>query len=67
MKAKKTFTVEVAQKAYKLFDCFVVGKVQMQWDRIVNKMHTQKPWIGMNGKSNKGICVKPLDLIHGLH
>jgi hypothetical protein len=30
----------------------------MQWDRIVNEMHTKNPWIGVNGKSNKGICVK---------
>jgi hypothetical protein len=30
----------------------------MQWDRIVNEMHTKNPWIGMNGKSNKVICVK---------
>ncbi len=21
-------------------------------------MHTKNPWIGINGKSNKGICVK---------
>jgi hypothetical protein len=27
-------------------------------DRIVNEMHTKNPWIGMNGESNKGICVK---------
>jgi hypothetical protein len=30
----------------------------MQWGRILNEMHTKKPWIGVNGKSNKGICVK---------
>ena len=30
----------------------------MQWDRIVNKKHTMNPWIGVNGKSNKGICIK---------
>jgi hypothetical protein len=30
----------------------------MQWDRIMNEMHTKNPWIGVNGKSNKGICVK---------
>jgi hypothetical protein len=30
----------------------------MQWDRIVNKMHTKNPLIGVNGKSNKGIHVK---------
>ncbi len=58
LKAKKTFAVELAQKAYKLFHCFVIGEVQTQWDRIVNEMHTKNSWIGMNGKSNKGICVK---------
>jgi hypothetical protein len=58
LKAKKSFAVEQAQKAYELFHCFVVGKVQMQWDRIVNKMHTKNPWVGINGKSKKEICVK---------
>jgi hypothetical protein len=58
LKAKKTITVELVQKAYELIRCFVVGKAQMQWDRIVNKMHTKNPWIGMNGKSNKDIHVK---------
>ncbi len=58
LKAKKTFAVEVAQKAYKLFRCFVVHEGRTQWDRIVNKMHTKNPWIGVNGKSNKGIRVK---------
>ncbi len=58
LKAKKSFAVDQAQKAYKLFHCFVVGKAQMQWDRIVNEMHTKNPWIGVNGESNKGIRVK---------
>ncbi len=57
-KAKKSFAVNQAQKEYKLFRCFVVGKVRTQWDRIVNKMHTKNPWIGINGKPNKGIQVK---------
>ncbi len=30
----------------------------MQWGRIVNEMHMKNPWIGVNGKPNKGICVK---------
>jgi hypothetical protein len=55
LKAKKSFMVDQAQKAYKLFCCFVVGKAQTQRDRIVNKMHTKNPWIGANGESNKGI------------
>jgi hypothetical protein len=58
LKVKKSFAVKQAQKAYKLFCCFVVGKAQTQWDRIVNKMHTKNPWIDVNGKSNKGIRVK---------
>ncbi len=55
LKAKKSFAVDWVQKVYKLFHCFVVGKAQTQWDRIVNKMHTKNPWIGINGKSNKEI------------
>jgi hypothetical protein len=43
LKAKKTFAVEQAQKAYKLFCCFVGSKAQTQWDRIVNEMHTKNP------------------------
>jgi hypothetical protein len=58
LKAKKSFAVDQAQKAYELFHCFVVGKARTQWDRIVNKMHTKNPWIGVNGKSNMRICVK---------
>jgi hypothetical protein len=58
LKAKKSFAVEQAQKAYELFHCFVIGKAQMQWDRIINEMHTKNPRIGVNGKSNKGIHVK---------
>jgi hypothetical protein len=42
LKAKKSFAVDQAQKAYELFRCFVVGKARMQWDRIVNEMHTQR-------------------------
>ncbi len=58
LKAKKSFVVNQAQKPYKLFRCFVVGKAQTQWDRTVNEMHTKNPWIGVNSKSNKGIRVK---------
>jgi hypothetical protein len=58
LKAKKSLGVNQAQKAYKLFHCFIVGKARMQWDEIVNEMHTKNPWIGVNGKSTKGIHVK---------
>jgi hypothetical protein len=59
LKAKKSFAVEQAQKAYKLSRCFIVGKARTQWDRIVDEMHTKNPWIGINGESNKGIHVIP--------
>ncbi len=58
LKAKKSFAVDQAQKAYVLFRCFVIGDARMEWDRIVNEMHTKNPWIGVNGKSNKGVRVK---------
>jgi hypothetical protein len=58
IKAKKVIAVKLAQKAYELFRCFIVGKAQMQWDRIMNEMHTKNPWIGVNDKSNKGIRMK---------
>jgi hypothetical protein len=58
LKAKKDFAVAEVQKAYELFHCFVVGEAQMQWDRIVNEMHTKNPWIGVNDKTNKGLCVR---------
>jgi hypothetical protein len=57
LKAKRDIAVKKAQRAYELFRCFVVGKVQTNWDRIVNEMHTKNPWVGMNGKSNKGLHV----------
>ncbi len=58
LKAKIVIAVELAQKAYKLFRCFVIDEARTQWNRIMNEMHTKNPWIGMNGKSNKGIRVK---------
>jgi hypothetical protein len=57
LKAKKSFMVDQAQKAYELFRCFVAGKARTQWDRIINNMHTKNPWIGVNSKFNKGIRV----------
>jgi hypothetical protein len=53
----KLVVVEIL-KAYKLFHCFVVGKAQMQWDKIVQEMHCKDPQIGVNGKSHKGLCVQ---------
>jgi hypothetical protein len=66
LKAKKSFPVNQAQKAYKLFRCFLVDKVRMLWDRILNEMHTKNPWIGINCKSKTGIHVKSW-IRHGLH
>jgi hypothetical protein len=58
LKAKKDIAVKKAQKAYKLFHCFIIGKAQTNWDRIVNEMHTKNPWVGINGKSKKGLCMR---------
>jgi hypothetical protein len=58
LQVKKDVTVEKAQKAHELFRCFVVGKARTNWDRIVNEMHTKNPWVGVNGHSNKGLCMR---------
>ncbi len=30
----------------------------MQWDKIMHEMHSKDPWIGVNGKSHQGLCVR---------
>ncbi len=57
LKDKKGFTVAKTQEAYKMFCYFIVGNPWTQWDMIDHKMHTKDPWIGVNGSSDKGICV----------
>ncbi len=64
-KAKKDLAIAEAQKAYELFRCFVIGKAQMQWDWIVNKMHNKNPWIGVNGP--QGPSRTFLAFLRGLH
>jgi hypothetical protein len=58
LKAKKNVTVAEAQKALKVFRCFIVGNLRTQWDKIVHKLHTKDPWIGENGNSNKGPRIR---------
>jgi hypothetical protein len=58
LKAKKSYTIAGTQKAYKMFRCFAVGNPRTQWGKIDHKMHTKDSWIGVNGSSNKGICVR---------
>jgi hypothetical protein len=58
LKATRKLMVAATLKAYKLFPCFVIGEAQMQWDKIVHKMHSKDPWIGVNGQSHKGLCVQ---------
>ncbi len=54
LEAKKKIGNTETQKTNKMLCCFVVGNPRTQWDKIVHKMHTKDPWIGMNGSSNKG-------------
>ena len=35
-----------------------MDKPQVQWDRIVFKVHSKNPWTGLNGKKHKGFCMK---------
>jgi hypothetical protein len=57
LKTKCNIAVVEALKVYKLFHCFIVGKVQLQLDKIVHEMHSKDPWVSVNVKSHKGLCV----------
>ncbi len=57
LKAACELAVAETMKVYKLFHCFVVGKAQIQWDKIVQGMHSKDPWIGVNSQSHKGLCL----------
>jgi hypothetical protein len=58
LKTKHNLAVAETLKAYELFHCFVVGKARTQWDKILHKMYSKDPWIGVNGKSHKGLCMR---------
>jgi hypothetical protein len=58
LKAKKVTAIAKTQKAYEMFHLFVVGNQQTHWDRIVQEMHSKDPWIGVDGSSHKGICIR---------
>ena len=51
LKAKKKIAIAETQKAYEVFCCFAVGNPWTQWDKIVHKMLTKNPWVGVNGSS----------------
>jgi hypothetical protein len=58
LKAKKGTAIAVTGQAYEMFRLFVIGDQQTQWDKIVQEIHTKDPWIGVDGVSHKGICVR---------
>jgi hypothetical protein len=58
LKAALELTIAETLKAYELFHCFLIGNMQMQWDRIVHEMHSKDAWTGVNGQSHKGLCVQ---------
>ncbi len=57
LKTSRMLAVTEALKVYKPFCCFIVSKAQMQRDKIVQKMHSKDLWVGVNGKSHKGLCM----------
>ncbi len=58
LKAKKGTAIAVTSQAYEMFHLFVVGDQRTHWDKIVQGMHTKDLWIGVDGVSRKGICVR---------
>ncbi len=58
LKAASKLAVVETLKAYELLCCFVVGKAQTQWDKIMQEMHCKDPWIGVNFQSHNGLCMQ---------
>ena len=56
-KAKKQALTEIV-KAYELFCNYFVGKAWSQLDKITQEMHNKDPWLGVNGNTYKGPCMK---------
>jgi hypothetical protein len=63
LKAKKSVAIAKTQKVYKMFHCFVVGNPQTQWDKIVHKMHTRDPWIGVKEVQTRAHTFVPGHLL----
>ncbi len=49
---------KVVASTYKLLCNLLAGKTQTQWDRIVQEMHDDDSWAGVNRERNQGKCVK---------
>ena len=45
-------------KAYELFHVYFVGKACTQWDKVVQEMPLEDPWVTVNGSLNKGTRKK---------
>ncbi len=66
LKAKKSFAVDQAQKAYKLFHCFVVGETNVMGQDRKQDAH-KEPLDWHQWQIQKGDSREILDFIHGLH
>ena len=42
--------------AYNLFRKALKDDPELQWDRIVNEIHTKDPWEDLRGVKHNGIC-----------
>jgi hypothetical protein len=60
---KELVTAEVSESAkvglvYELFRKDLKEDPELQWDRIVDDMHSKDPWEDLKGVKHEGICRK---------
>jgi hypothetical protein len=54
LKATSKLAVAETLKAYELFCCFVAGEAQTQWEKIIQEIHSNDPWVGVNWSIAQG-------------
>jgi len=55
--AKAEF-LKAVQKPFDLVRQLLIGEAQTQWDKIVKEMFDHDTWVGVNGKTHDGPCLR---------
>jgi len=55
--AKAEF-LKAVQKPFDLVRQLLIGEARTQWDKIVTKMFDRDTWVGVNGKTHEGPCMR---------
>ncbi len=57
---QKTAPKEIV-KAHELICTYFIGEARTQWDKVVQEMHNNDPWVAVDGSLHKGPCERDWD------